>query len=285
VTARLSLGILTAAGLFLLSGGGAEANAPMPCTAPPKVMELQAKLPNTARAIRHGKELTIVAIGSSSTEGIGASDTAHAYPAQLADELRQRWPKLKVNVINKGVGGEDTEDMLRRFSRDVLPHKPQLVIWQVGSNDALRYTDMYDFADVMRAGINRLKTKHTDIVLMDPQYAPLVVQKPLYRNVVDTIRSVANDFGVGVFQRFAVMRSWATSGETNVEDFISRDQLHMNDMSYGCIARLLADSLATAASTTPEDKAPAPLPLPKVPPHRAIAVALPDSSPSVHAEK
>jgi hypothetical protein len=68
---------------------------------------------------------------------------------------------------------------------------------------------------------------------------------------VDTIGEVSNDLKVAVFRRFAVMRHWVTSGQSRMEDIISYDQLHMNDASYHCIARLLADSLASAALATP----------------------------------
>jgi acyl-CoA thioesterase-1 len=66
---------------------------------------------------------------------------------------------------------------------------------------------------------------------------------------------VANDLNVAVFRRFAVMRHWVMSGEYGMEDIISQDQLHMNDASYHCIARLLADSLTSAALATPRQVA------------------------------
>ena len=138
------------------------------------------KLPNTARAIRSGKALVIVAIGSSSTEGVGASDPAHTYPALLAEELRHRWPQLAVTVINKGVGGEMASQMLARFERDVLPYRPQLVIWQTGSNQALRSEDIEGYAETIREGISRLKAAKADVVLMDPQFAPRVLARPMH---------------------------------------------------------------------------------------------------------
>jgi hypothetical protein len=69
--------------------------------------------------------------------------------------------------------------------------------------------------------------------------------------VVDTIGTVASDLKIAVFNRFQVMRHWVTSGAHKMEDLISKDRLHMNDASYGCIARLLADSLDTAAAAAP----------------------------------
>jgi lysophospholipase L1-like esterase len=221
------------------------------CAAPEELTRLSVALPNTARAIRRGRALVIVAIGSSSTEGVGASDPAHAYPALLAEELRRRWPHLTVTVINKGVSGEMTPQMVARFERDVLPYKPQLVIWQTGSHHALGAGDVEPYAAAIREGIGRLKAARMDVVLMDPQFAPRVLARPIHVRVVDAIGMVANDMKVAVFRRFAVMKHWVSSGQYTVEEVISRDGLHLNDVSYGCIARLLADSLAAAAQAVP----------------------------------
>jgi lysophospholipase L1-like esterase len=217
------------------------------CTAPADVVRLNASLPNTARAIRHGQALTVVAIGSSSTSGVGASDKAHAYPARLAEELRLRWPLLSVSVINKGVRGETAQQMLARFGSDVLPYKPQLVIWQMGSNQALKGGSLEEYAATVRRGVLQLRSARSDVVLMDPQYAPRVIARPVHRRILSAIGAIGNDLKVAVFHRFALMRHWVTSGEHRMEDLVARDRLHMNDASYGCIARLLADTLAGAA--------------------------------------
>jgi acyl-CoA thioesterase-1 len=229
------------------------------CTAPEAVTHFKVSLPNTARAIRHGAALVIVAIGSSSTQGVGASDQAHTYPALLAEELRRRWPRLAVTVVNKGVGGETAEQMLARFTSDVLPYRPQLVIWQTGSNSALQNRDVQGYEQTIREGITRLKAAHMDVILMDPQYAPRILGRPIHKAIVDTIGEVSNDLKVAVFRRFAVMRHWVMSGQYKMGDIISQDQLHMNDASYSCIARLLADSLASAALATPLPQADVPM--------------------------
>src|SRR5919108_3216616 len=130
---------------MLLRAGVAPAAAVHPalrCTAPDGVTRFEVTLPHTARAIRRGEALVIVAIGSSSTQGVGASDQARTYPALLAEELRRRWPRLAVTVVNKGIGGENAQQMLARFPRDVLPYHPQLVIWQTGSTSALQSGDL-----------------------------------------------------------------------------------------------------------------------------------------------
>ena len=226
------------------------------CTAPQQMTRFTVKLPNTARAIRSGKPLVIVAIGSSSTEGIGASDPAHTYPALLADELRRRWPQPAVTVINKGVRGEIASEMLARFERDVLRYEPSLVIWQTGSNHALRSESLEGYAATIRQGINRLKAAKADVVLMDPQFAPRVLARPVHLMVVDSIDAVAKDMNVAVFRRFAVMQHWILNGQYKLEDIISNDGLHMNDVSYRCIARLLAASVVAAADPATESLQP-----------------------------
>lgn len=217
------------------------------CAAPPEMTQFKARLPNTARAIRRGEKLTIVALGSSSTEGVGATGPERSYPAQLAAALRHRWPELDILVINKGIGGEDAPQMVKRFETDVLPYAPQLVIWQVGSNYALGTRDVGAYAVVLSKGVSRLKSANIDIVLMDLQYAPMVLSKPAHQRILDTMETVSGDLKVAMFHRFDIMKHWVSSGKYKMEDVISRDRLHMNDRSYGCIGRLLADSLSTAA--------------------------------------
>jgi acyl-CoA thioesterase I len=236
-----------AAILWLFGAVSAEPLRTAPsCNAPQEMTRFAVTLPNTARVIRSGKELVILAIGSSSTQGVGASDPAHTYPARLAEELHHHWPELPLTVFNKGVGGEIASQMLARFERDVLPYHPQLVIWQTGSNQALRSGNIKEFVATLREGISRLKGAHADIVLMDPQFAPRVLARPLHPFIVDSISAVANEMKVGVFPRFAVMRHWISSNQYRADDIISSDGLHMNDVSYSCIARLLADSLEAA---------------------------------------
>jgi acyl-CoA thioesterase I len=256
-----SLALWSATALVLAVAPSARAaDATRPCTAPESLTRFRVALPNTARAIRQGRALVIVAIGSSSTEGIGASDAAHAYPAVLAEELRRRWPRLTVTVINKGVSGEMISEAIGRFERDVLVHRPQLVIWQTGSHAALGAGDVDAYAAAVRDGIGRLKAGRMDVVLMDPQFAPRVLARPLHSRVVDSIGAAANDMKVAVFRRFAVMQHWVSSGQYKMDEVVSNDGLHLNDVSYGCIARLLADSLTAAASTAPPPEEGAALP-------------------------
>ena len=139
-----------------------------------------ADLPHVARQIAAGEPLRIVAFGSSSTEGIGASSPAAAYPARLEVALKGALPHLAggVTVLNRGIGGEHTDDMLRRLDRDVLQAKPQLVIWQTGSNDALRGVTLEHFREATIATVRQMQDAEIDVVLMGAAMVPQVRRHP-----------------------------------------------------------------------------------------------------------
>jgi acyl-CoA thioesterase I len=239
--------------LLVVSTSAAVSPTSPQCAAPAEITRFKAHLPNTTRAIRSGQPLVIVAIGSSSTKGIGASDPAHAYPPLLAEDLHRSFPQLALTVLNQGVGGEKAFQMLARFERDVLPYHPQLVIWQTGSNQTLTSDDVDGYTATIREGVNRLQSWRADVILMDPQFAPRIIARPSHLLVVDSIDAVAKEMNVAVFRRFALMRHWVSSGRYKIEELVSPDGLHMNDLSYGCLANLLADSL-TAATESPTQK-------------------------------
>jgi hypothetical protein len=77
-------------------------------------------LVRVAQRLKSGEPITIVAIGSSSTAGSGASSSAASYPSRLAIELTQRFPGHPITVLNRGVGGEEIGDMLKRFDTAVI---------------------------------------------------------------------------------------------------------------------------------------------------------------------
>jgi lysophospholipase L1-like esterase len=83
--------------------------------------------------------LRVIAFGSSSTQGAGASSPSASYPAQLQVDLMRMVPKGEtVEVVNRGIGGQDADDMIQRLQSDVIAPRPNVVIWQTGSNDPLR---------------------------------------------------------------------------------------------------------------------------------------------------
>ena len=222
--------------------------APIACTAPSEFAHFTRPLLHTARRLASGEPLTVVAIGSSSTAGAGASAPAASYPSRLAVDLQQRFATPNITVLNRGVNGEETEDTMARFDTAVIAEHPQLVLWQVGTNSVLRDHPLKEHAVELREGIDELKAIGTDVLLIDPQYAPKVLAKSETPGMVEQIAAEAKQENVDLFQRFAVMRDWYEVQHLSFDVFVSPDGLHMNDWGYACWATILANGIAEAAT-------------------------------------
>src|SRR5262249_28411365 len=194
-----------------------------------------------------GLPIKVVALGSSSTRGAGASTPAACYPSRLAEELVRRLPGHKFTVLNRGVNGEDVSNMLARLDTAVIREKPDLVLWQVGTNSVLAGKAVQPQAWLLREGLTRLKATGADVVLIDPQYAPKVIAKRNADGMVSLIAATAKAEHVCHFRRFDLMRQWHETEHLPFKTFVSPDGLHMNDWSYACLAKALSLAIAEAA--------------------------------------
>ena len=211
------------------------------CTAPAEATGLENLPMNFREKVAERKPLKIVAIGSSSTFGTGASSPDKSYPSRLEAELKARLPGVPVTVLNKGIGGEEAPQMIARFDADVFEEAPDLVLWQVGSNSVLMNHPTP--GEVIREGVESLKASGAEVILVNPQYAPKILAKSDVGHMVDVITATARDTEVGLFDRFTIMRYWFESERISFEQSLSSDGLHMNDWSYACTAKLLANAL------------------------------------------
>lgn len=195
-------------------------------------------LPRVAEHLTRG-ELRIVAFGSSSTQGIGASSSAFAYPAQLEEDLEALLPHTSVAVINQGVGGEDAVDMALRLP-NVLAARPDLVIFQTGTNDPLRGVPIDRFVALTRKVIERLRTADIDVMLMEPQLCRVTKSVPasvLYR---DAVRTLAAEMDVPIIRRWDLMQSWLSHDLVTPVQMLAPDGLHMADAGYTLLAKEVA---------------------------------------------
>ena len=234
------------AGLALPLPARAETPAPA-CDAPFDLLRLAQPLSRVAHKLATREQITIVAIGSSSTAGAGASTPAGSYPSRLTVELKQRFPDQPIVVINRGVGGEEIGDMLKRFDTAVVAAKPDLVLWQLGTNSVIRDHEFAAHDNSIREGLNKIRAVGADIVLIDPQFAPKVIAKPQAEQMVELIATTAKLEDVDLFRRFDVMKRWREVDNMAFETFVSPDGLHLNDWSYACIAKGLGIAIAEAA--------------------------------------
>ncbi len=187
--------------------------------------------------------LTIVAFGSSSTEGVGASSPAHTYPALLQKELRAALPKVAVKVVNRGIGGEDVDDMMRRLPAIIAEH-PDLIVWQTGSNDPLRGVPLKRFLDKTRAGVAAIRKAGIALMLMEAQDCPAIRAVAGSLEYRDSLRALAAELDVPLIRRYDLMHQWVAEGKTAAEAaMMSGDDLHMNDDGYKLLAHAVAKAI------------------------------------------
>ncbi|UGA43843.1 SGNH/GDSL hydrolase family protein [Bradyrhizobium quebecense] len=216
----------------------------VPCHQPTGVPNSTGSLPHVAAKLAAGKPVVIIAFGSSSTQGYGSSSPEFTYPSRLAAQLRRQYPSADISVLNRGKGGEDAPEMMRRLQTEVIDVHPDMVIWQVGTNAVLRNLDPSETAKQVEDGVARIQADGADVVLVDPQYSPRVTERPeSARGMVKLLGRIAALRHVGIFPRFEVMRDWHERQAIPIDDFVTADGLHMNDWGYACFAQLLGDDI------------------------------------------
>ncbi len=217
--------------LALPAGRPAATEAPACPAAPIQPLRLP-RLVATA-----GAPPVIVALGSSSTEGAGASSPAAAYPPQLEAALARQG--LAARVVNRGRGGEEVAEMLSRLEADVLTHRPAVVIWQVGVNGAIRSHPLDRFVLLLREGVRAMQEAGADVVLLDSQGGPWARRAPMRDAFDAALADMAVEKGVALFSRHRLMDTWASAGAAP-EGMLVSDGLHHNDRGYACLAEAMA---------------------------------------------
>jgi len=216
----------------------------VPCLPPKGGAQSMGSLPHVASKLAAGEPVMIVAFGSSSTQGYGATSPDFSYPNRLAAQLHRQYPTADITVVNRGKGGEDAPEMMNRLQVAVLDMKPDLVIWQVGTNAVLRNLDPAETVGLVDDGIAKIQGAGADLVLVDPQYSPRVTERAESANrIVRLLGRIGRARHVGVFPRFEVMRQWHEQQALPIDDFVIADGLHMNDWGYACFAQLLGDDI------------------------------------------
>lgn len=195
----------------------------------------------TAKAFLAKRSIRILAIGSSSTVGIGASSPAATYPVRLEADLEGYFKNREIEVVARGVSGEIAEAAAQRMRYEVAETRPDLVVWQVGTNDALARVDIDDFADTLRSTLMWLDEHDIDVVLIDPQYVERLAQDRYYAQIVSTVQRVAREEGVPLVSRYSFMHDHAEHG--GARSYLSGDMLHLNDLGYRCMAEQVAGAI------------------------------------------
>ncbi|HLH11909.1 MAG TPA: GDSL-type esterase/lipase family protein [Methylovirgula sp.] len=208
------------------------------CAVPADAIATPAPLPHLAALLPKSRTIHILAIGSSSTYGIGASSEAQSYPTQLESMLETDLKGVDVEIINRGIAGEVAETTAERITTEVALSKPDLVLWQLGTNDALERVPPEEFAATVRSTVEWLKSQGIDVVLVGLQYTPLYAKDANYFAIRQTLSKIAAQENVLYVRRYDAMQ-FIEHARAN-EQLMARDDFHLNDLGYRCMAEHVA---------------------------------------------
>jgi hypothetical protein len=222
-------------------------DAPPAVDFPPSIVTFKHDLPNFFKALRANGPVRVVAMGSSSTAGRG--DDVVPYPARLEMYLRweyqARFHDMRLDVLNRGHGGQEAPEERQRFQKDIFDLKPALVIWQVGTNAVFHNYDIKNVAEEIDKGLSELRGQNFDVMLMDSQYSTAMLKDDkadASEQMMSLIAAAAEKFEINLFRRWALMRHWHIHNNVQLADMIDPidpDQLHQNDWSMMQVSKAL----------------------------------------------
>jgi acyl-CoA thioesterase I len=215
-----------------------------PCDTHPSLVKFQFGLPRLKAALQHQRKIRVVAIGSSSTAGVAP---VLPYPPRLEMLLRQKFFGRMIDVVNRGISGQEAPEELSRFQPDVFDEAPALVIWQVGTNAIYHDYNRAEVAAAIEVGLQWLAGT-ADVVLMDLQYTQAMVDKiQASEDMVSLIAAAGAKAQVNVFRRFALMRRWVQDEIpiSALEDGAD-SHLHTGEWATNCITHALFGAIEQA---------------------------------------
>jgi len=224
-------------------------DAPAGCDVPASLLETESRLPKVEAAVRDGRPLDILVIGSRSSTIGGSDTTGIAYPARLQAALKDKLPQVTVNMSVEIQPKKTAEEMAGGLVKLMEGKKPTLVIWQTGTVDAMRGIDPDDFRTAVDDGVVALQKAGADVVLINPQYSPrteTMISVPPY---LDNMRAAAQQHDIPVFDRFAIMHQWNDQGDFDL--FGAHHGLDMAKRVHDCLGRALAAFVVGAAHLEP----------------------------------
>ncbi|MET0705751.1 MAG: SGNH/GDSL hydrolase family protein [Tardiphaga sp.] len=238
------------AGLLAMTPARAEPPAAQSCDVPAYLLTSESLLPKVAATVKPAGKLNILVVGSLSSV-IGVSDGSAAYPARLQAWLRDKLPGVEVNVTLELQAKKTAEEMAPTLGKLVADRKPDLVIWQTGTVDAMRQADAEDFRTALDEGVAAMKAAGTDVILMNLQYSPRTETMISGSAYLDNMRVVAQQHDVPLFDRFAIMRQWNENGDFDL--FSPSRGPDLAQRVHDCLGRALSTFMIDAAHVNPAE--------------------------------
>ncbi len=242
--------IFMACATLIAATCGAVADEDSTCAVADHLVSADFQLPRVAAAIAD-KRLAIAVIGSASSMLVDSTGAKRAYPAQLEAALAEKLPGVALKVSPYAKARETAADMSRHFAQVLATDKPALVVWQTGTVEAVRRTDVDEFRGVLDEGIDAIHAAQSDVVLMNMQYSPRTELMTSVQDYADVMRFVALQHEIPLFDRLAIMHHWVELGTFDLNEVTKKIDTALQ--VHKCLGQLLARMVIDAARLQPSE--------------------------------
>ena len=236
--------VIAAAGIALVSAPAGALGQEQECPVPERFYAFEPPLKKTAKALASDREVVIAALGGASTVGLAAGGPNLAWPARMSSVLAGKFPSARTKVVNLAVARQTAKQATERFSREIFPLKPTLVIWETGTMEAVRGTDVDEFRETVQAGINELHAARTEMVLMNMQFSRETDAMIQFGPYLSAMRELADANDVPLFRRYGIMRYWAENDFLDLRARETEKRRQLATKLYDCIGHAMADFVA-----------------------------------------
>jgi lysophospholipase L1-like esterase len=227
------------------AGGSAFAAERHACEIPAYLIHGSNELNRVRAAVTKDHRLTIAVVGTGSSILAGPDGPPSAYPARLEAALKQRLPSVAVKVVTLVRTRQSTDDLAQGMGKLLIDEKPDLVVWQTGTVDAIRRIDPDNFRAALDEGVETLNKGGADVILMNMQYSPRTDTMIALGPYADAMRVVAQQHEIPLFDRLAIMRHWSDTGAFDLYA-AGRDNVLAHRV-HDCIGRGIAAMIIDAA--------------------------------------
>jgi lysophospholipase L1-like esterase len=176
----------------------------------------------------------------------GPEGAGKAYPGRLEEVLRKRFPGVDIKVVALAKSRQTAADMGQNLEKALLDRKPDLVVWQTGTVDAMRGVDPESFRASLDDGIDHVVDAGADLILMNMQYSPRTETMISLANYADIMRVVARERDVPLFDRREIMRYWNDNGNFDLN--LATKDVTTAYKVHDCLGRALASLVVEAAN-------------------------------------
>ncbi|MHB2209100.1 SGNH/GDSL hydrolase family protein [Methylobacterium sp. CM6257] len=233
--------------------GASEPGLSQECRVPGAQLYTAAQLGAVKAALLENRPLKILAIGGSAAPGASAS-----YPAKLEAALEHALPKVDVVIDHRGLPGEIASGAAERLRTMVTEAEPDLVVWQVGTHDAIARVDADAFADALGEAVAWIRSHGIDVVLVDPIYTASMAADVDYNRIVEAVRTVATQQAVPLVRRYEALHYLSSRSDKGEGHMLGR-RFRLNDLGLRCMAEHVALTIATSLMRTETPKPPRPI--------------------------